>query len=158
MYFLNNFYSAAWWFFGYDNHKSPYSYHHIHNFTKDVASFQTKLKSTALLANNDVPEAGLDALMQTIACAGIYLYLIKYLFDTNLLRFKICFQNAQNIGISITLTGIVNQKRQNATKIVIYLSDADVHSAMDGLSAEMVTRGSSGITGIVTPAGKNRYI
>ena len=50
------------------------------------------------------------------------------------------------------LTGMANG-RQNASKIIIYLTDADVHRAGDGSTAEQVTRDNPGSTPITTPAG-----
>ena len=60
------------------------------------------------------------------------------------------------MSISLILTDTVNQ-RQNATRIIIYLSDEGVHSAMDGLSAKSLIKNGVGM-GIIAPAGNKPYI
>ena len=51
------------------------------------------------------------------------------------------------------LTDLINWG-ENAAKIIVYLTDADVHRAGDGSTATGVTRNSGGSsTPITTPAG-----
>ena len=59
--------------------------------------------------------------------------------------------------ISIILTDVINWG-ENTAKIILYLTDADVHRAGDGSKAIRLTRdsrewGSGGSTPITTPAG-----
>ena len=151
--FLINFRLDAWWTYTSNREVAPYAYHHLHNFTKDVESFRQKLASTAFVGNADDPEAGLDALMQAIACSGIYPYVIKYLFQTNMLYSMVLFSNnSEYVYISIIQTGIINW-RQNAAKTIIYLTDADVHRAGDGSAARCLTKNTCRQTPITTDAG-----
>lgn len=84
MRFLINFHSDTWWTLAYNTFQAPYAYHHIQNFTSNMTSFKQKLESTDFHGNSDLKEAGLDALMQACACSGNYLYVNKYLYNTNM--------------------------------------------------------------------------
>eukprot|EP00095_Tigriopus_kingsejongensis_P005832 maker-scaffold425_size175135-snap-gene-0.46 protein:Tk05832 transcript:maker-scaffold425_size175135-snap-gene-0.46-mRNA-1 annotation:"integrin beta-5-like" len=53
------------------NQPPPYSFHHQVSMTADTARFKQKVSSAQLAGNVDSPEAGMDALMQVIACEEI---------------------------------------------------------------------------------------
>ena len=63
-----------------------YSFHHIQNFTDDVSVFKGKIDASTVGGGADLPESGMDAIMQTIVCQGLLsklfgflIYMVKYL-------------------------------------------------------------------------------
>ena len=50
-----------------------YSFHHIQNFTDDVSVFKGKIDASTVGGGADLPESGMDAIMQTIVCQGFSL-------------------------------------------------------------------------------------
>ena len=54
-----------------------YSFHHIQNFTKDVSEFRGKIDGSKVNGGQDLPESGMDAIMQTIVCQGLLLKVFR---------------------------------------------------------------------------------
>ena len=48
-----------------------YSFHHIQNFTDNVSVFKQKIDDSKVDGGSDLPESGMDAIMQTIVCQGL---------------------------------------------------------------------------------------
>ena len=59
------------------NPNVDYSFHHIQNFTKDVSEFRGKIDGSKVAGGQDLPESGMDAIMQTIVCQGLLLKVFR---------------------------------------------------------------------------------
>ena len=117
-----------------------YSFHHIQNFTKDVSEFRGKIDGSKVAGGQDLPESGMDAIMQTIVCQGLLLkvfslQIFKWLSVRSVIECYL-FYFSDHIWVS------EKGKSKQARKIIVYFTDARVHSARDG-----------SIGGILTPSG-----
>ena len=64
-----------------DNPSVDYSFHHIQNFTDDVNKFRDMVDASQVGGGSDLPESGMDAIMQAIVCKGMYVHGISDIYQ-----------------------------------------------------------------------------